>query len=476
VGTDAEKSDKGNSMNLIQSKNFTATTNACKLCMPLGASLFFKGIESGISLLHGSQGCSTYIRRYLISHFREPVDIASSNFSEDTAIFGGGANLKKAMDNIRRQYNPGLIGVASTCLSETIGDDVPQIIKKYIDEHKDEDLPRIVYVSTPSYAGTHAYGFHRAVKATVESFFSNDIKPFAGLISQDRQAMVNLLPGMASPADLRYLKRIMYEFGINTIMLPDYSESLDGGLWRKFEPMQGGGTRLEDIAHMKKAETSLELGRVLSFQDSAGHLLEKEQKVGRHSLGLPIGVKETDRFFAVLEEISGRKTPDFFLKERERLVDSYVDGHKYVSHMRAVVHGEEDLVVGLVSFLREIGIIPVLAASGGQSKFFMEAIKQVAPDAERIGINVREGADFMEIEEEAKNLSPDIIIGSSKGYGMARRLNIPMVRVGFPIHDRMGGSRVLHLGYRGAQQLFDNIVNNLLEHKQDASETGYAYM
>jgi nitrogenase molybdenum-iron protein NifN len=464
-------------MDIIQSKNFTATTNACKLCMPLGASLFFKGIESGISLLHGSQGCSTYIRRYLISHFREPVDIASSNFSEDTAIFGGGANLKKALDNIRRQYKPGLIGVASTCLSETIGDDVPHLIKKYIEEHRDEDLPRIVYVSTPSYAGTHADGFHRAVKSTVENYLNYKQTHFIGIVSQKKKKpTINLFPGMASPADLRYLKRIMSGFGLNTIMLPDYSESLDGGLWRKFETMQAGGTKLEDIAGMERSEVSLELGRVLSFQDSAGHFLERERNAGLHSLGLPIGVKETDRLFEALEDISGRKTPDIFLKERERLVDSYVDGHKYVSQVRAVVYGEEDLVAGLVSFLREIGIVPVLAASGGQSRFFREAIRQVAPDAEKLGINVREGADFIAIEEEAKSLSPDIVIGSSKGYGMARRLNIPMVRVGFPIHDRMGASRVLHLGYRGAQQLFDNIVNSLLEHKQDVSEAGYAYM
>ena len=45
-------------------------------------------------LLHGSQGCTTYIRRYMISHFREPLDIASSNFSEEAAIFGGRENLR----------------------------------------------------------------------------------------------------------------------------------------------------------------------------------------------------------------------------------------------------------------------------------------------------------------------------------------------------------------------------------------------
>ena len=69
-------------------KHFTATQNACKLCTPLGAALAFEGIENSVPLLHGSQGCSTYIRRYMISHFKEPVDIASSNFSEETAVFG----------------------------------------------------------------------------------------------------------------------------------------------------------------------------------------------------------------------------------------------------------------------------------------------------------------------------------------------------------------------------------------------------
>ena len=53
-----------------------ATRNACKLCAPLGASLAFRGVEGAVPFLHGSQGCATYIRRYTISHFREPVDIA----------------------------------------------------------------------------------------------------------------------------------------------------------------------------------------------------------------------------------------------------------------------------------------------------------------------------------------------------------------------------------------------------------------
>jgi nitrogenase molybdenum-iron protein NifN len=102
---------------------YTSTRNSCRLCTPLGACLAFKGIEGAMPFIHGSQGCSTYIRRYLIGHYREPMDIACSNFSEQSAVFGGKDNLQVGLENVTRQYQPALIGVATTCLSETIGDD-----------------------------------------------------------------------------------------------------------------------------------------------------------------------------------------------------------------------------------------------------------------------------------------------------------------------------------------------------------------
>ena len=62
---------------------YVSTTNACKLCKPLGACLAFRGIEGAVPFLHGSQGCATYMRRYIISHFNEPIDIASSALGDD---------------------------------------------------------------------------------------------------------------------------------------------------------------------------------------------------------------------------------------------------------------------------------------------------------------------------------------------------------------------------------------------------------
>ncbi len=52
----------------------------------------------------------------------------------------------------------------------------------------------------------------------------------------------------------------------------------------------------------------------------------------------------------------------------------------------------------------------------------------------------------------------------------------PLIRAGFPIHDRLGGARIVHVGYRGAQQLFDTISNTIIATNQDASPVGYTYM
>jgi nitrogenase molybdenum-iron protein NifN len=258
-------------------------------------------------------------------------------------------------------------------------------------------------------------------------------------------------------------------------MLPDYSKTLDGATWKEYHKIPDGGTSVGDIRNMGNATASIEFGRVLSEKDSAGKVLKTRFDIALHSMGLPIGINESDNFFKALEDISGISMPEKYLEERGRLIDAYVDGHKYVSGKTAIIYGEEDLVVGLASFLSEIGVIPVLCASGGKSGFLKDKISEVVSNSSR-EILVAEGADFIDIQDEAAKLKPDFIIGHSKGYSVARKISVPIVRVGFPIHDRVGGARILHIGYRGAQELFDRIVNTLLEHRQEASDIGYSYM
>jgi nitrogenase molybdenum-iron protein NifN len=193
-------------------------------------------------------------------------------------------------------------------------------------------------------------------------------------------------------------------------------------------------------------------------------------------MSLPIGIRATDRLADRLSALTGRPCPEPHVSERLRLIDAYVDGHKHVSGAKAVVYGELDLVVGLAGFLAEVGIRPVLCASGASSARLGAALESVIEDDDYYPEVVEQDVDFVQIETIAADLRPDIIVGNSKGYGMSRRLRIPLVRTGFPIHDRFGGQRLRHVGYRGATELFDRIVNALVEAKQDQNPVGYMYM
>jgi len=447
-------------------RSSVSTQNACKLCAPLGASIVFRGIENCVPLIHGSQGCSTYIRRYVISHFREPIDIASSNFSESSAIFGGGDNLKTALDNLARQYRPAAIGIATTCLSETIGDDVHLCIDQYRKERKGTDIPLIIHASTPSYRGTHMEGFHEALRATVETLAEKG----------PCESTLNLLPGFVSPEDLRHLKEVFTDLGIRFTVLPDYSETLDGESWADYQKLSSGGTPIESIKRMGKALATIQLGNGLGRSPSAATYLDEGCGVRTHVLGIPIGIRQTDAFFNAITQIFDIPLPEKYARERGRLVDAYIDGHKYLFGKRAVIYGEADFVASMAVFLDEIGMVPALCATGAATSNVRETIVSALDESRAQNVQVIEDADFVSILEACRSIGPDIIIGNSKGYFLSKRLGVPLVRVGFPVHDRVGGQRILHTCYRGTQQLFDRIVNGLIEAVQEKSPVGYSYI
>ncbi|WP_346862064.1 nitrogenase component 1 [uncultured Draconibacterium sp.] len=459
-----------------QKSTYKATQNACKLCSPLGASVAYKGFEGCVPLIHGSQGCATYIRRYLISHYKEPIDIASSNFTQDSTIFGGDENFKAAVLNIINSYKPQIVGIASTCLSETIGDDVSLFLHHFLEEYKDIDTDFVI-ASTPSYQGSHIDGFHEAVSAVVKKFAKQGP-------SQDH---INLFTNFVSTEDIRLIKEITADFGLDSILLPDYSESLDNPVWDTYHRIPEGGTSIADVERSGSAKASIEFGTILNQGNLAGRVknkklsrtggkyLQNEMDVPSIEMPMPIGITQTDTFFETLKELSGNEIPEKYTKQRGRLIDSYVDAHKYTFGKRAVVYGEEDFVVAMAAFLDEIGIELALVASGGESGMLEEEVKKYCPE-NKDKVVVKEGFDFESIKEWSLENKPDILIGHSKGYYIARELGIPIIRVGFPVHDRIGGQRIKHLGYSGTQELFDKVVNALIEYKQTISPVGYKYM
>ena len=115
---------------------------------------------------------------------------------------------------------------------------------------------------------------------------------------------------MVSPADLRYLKAVLRAISAcEAILLPDYSDTLDGPSWESYERIPAGGTPVASLAMMGRAAATVELGATLDPQKGAGEWLEERFGVPRARLALPIGIRQTDLFFEALSGIAGTALP-----------------------------------------------------------------------------------------------------------------------------------------------------------------------
>jgi nitrogenase molybdenum-iron protein NifN len=90
--------------------------------------------------------------------------------------------------------------------------------------------------------------------------------------------------------------------------------------------------------------------------------------------------------------------------ERGRLVDAYVDIHKFLFGKKVVLYGEETLVVGLASFLAEIGCMTLFCATGEQSGCLDNTLRERLSDY-RGDLQVVEGADFADIAQAVREKS-----------------------------------------------------------------------
>lgn len=111
----------------------------------------------------------------MATHYNEPIDIASSSLTEDGTIYGGAKNLKKGLKNIIKLYKPGIIGVLTTCLAETIGEDICGIISEFQEEDLESEGVKIIPISTPAYSGTQSEGYYKTLRELVEYLSSNKI-------------------------------------------------------------------------------------------------------------------------------------------------------------------------------------------------------------------------------------------------------------------------------------------------------------
>ncbi len=430
--------------------------NPCKMCMPMGTVSAFSGISGCMSILHGSQGCATYIRRHMATHYNEPIDIASSSLTEEGTVFGGEKNLLIGLDNLIKLYNPQVIGISTTCLAETIGEDVPRILEKYKESHP-ESTVKLINVASAGYEASQYEGFFKALHALVAQLTE---------VSEEKGDFINVITPQISPADTRWLKETLEEMGIHYVLLPDVSDNLDGVSVAEYQKLKTGGTTWQEIAKMSQAKCTIELSDYVKDHQSAGKYLETVHGVPLKRLPLPCGIEHMDLFYDTLVELGG-VLPEKLIKARGRYLDACVDAHKHLARARVAIYGEPDYVSSMVKLCCETGAVPVAVSTGTVCENFVESLRPMIEEATDLQFihkySLKDDCDFDEIQADCGTYAVNILLGSSDGRRIAEKLALPLVRNAFPIHDHVGGQRIRSLGFDGSLYVLEQIANAMID-------------
>lgn len=424
--------------------------NPAKTCQPIGAMYAALGVHGCLPHSHGSQGCCAFHRMQLTRHYKEPVMASTSSFTEGACVFGGGANLKTAVKNIFELYAPEIIAVHTTCLSETIGDDLKTMISQV-----QPDVPagkHVIHTNTPSYVGSHVTGFSNMVKSFVSYLSVNN---------GQKNGKINLLPGFVDPGDMRELKRILSVMKINNILFPDTSGVLDSPMTGTFEMYPLGGTTVDEIIDAGNSKLTLALGTYSA--EAAAIELEKKCKVPMKTLSTPIGIEATDRLITELAAITHKAVPYSIEEERGQLVDLMLDSQAYFNGKKVAIYGDPDIVAGLTEFVISLGMIPKFVVSGTPGDTFKREIDAILTKNGVEGTVVKAAADLFELHQWIKNEPVDLLMGNTHGKYISRAEDIPLIRVGFPILDRYAHQLFPIIGYKGAIRLIEMMSNAILD-------------
>ena len=349
-----------------------------------------------------------------------------------------------------------MIPVYTTCMPEVIGDDLTSYIRNAKKKGLiPEDLPT-PYANTPSFNGTHVHGYDSMLKSILENL-TKDQK-----VEGKCTGKLNIIPGFdGNVGNLREYKRICELMEIPYTMFADVSDVFDSGCDGEYK-MYPGGTKLEDAAESINGKATIAMQKYST--NTTMKWINAEYSGTKDILPMPFGIKKTDELLMKLSELFGKEIPAELKAERARAVDAMTDAHQYLHGKKIAVFGDPDYVIGIVSFLLEMGARPWHVLVSRATKKFkkeMDALLESSMYGE--GCTCHINKDLWHMRSLLMTDPVDGMIGDTHGKWAARDAKIPLFRIGFPIIDRVNLHRSPVIGYGGAINILSMIANKFLD-------------
>lgn len=437
------------SKTVIEKRNKALSVNPLKSSSTIGAALAFLGFYRSIPMLHGSQGCTAFGKVFFVRHFREPIPLQTTAMDQISSVMGSEDNVVEGLKTICEKSAPAMIGLPTTGLAETQGSDINMAVGEFRKKYPQFDHIPVIPVSTPDYTGCTESGFALAVESLIKIMVPPADE--AGTKPGSRKKQVNVLVGsLLTPGDLEALKDMIELFGLRPVLVPDLSDSLDGHLTETdFSPLTIGGTAVTELPELGNSLATLVVG---ASMNKAADLLLERSGVPDYRFDHLMGLDAVDAFVSVLSDISAEPVPDKLERGRAQLQDAMLDTHFMTGLTRVAIAADADLLKAFSDLVAGMGATTVAAVAPANAP----VLKTVPADKVKLG-------DLEELEKLAVANGAELLISNSHAVETSKRLNIPLLRAGFPQYDMVGGYQRVWIGYQGTRQALFDMANMLLE-------------
>jgi nitrogenase molybdenum-iron protein NifN len=361
----------------------------------------------------------------------------NTSVSDITAVLDGGDySILMSIENItkKNKFKPELIGLHTTGLTETKGDDV-----RGVGMHI--EIP-YCYVNTPDYEGGMESGWALTVKALIEQH----TKPQTHV----RYNKILLLPHVSmQPLEVEKIKEMCENFGFETYALPDLSTSMDGFFGEQQGKLAQGGIGIDEIETLGNCATVISIGN--SMKIAAESLVEKNEQTRHFHFDHLMGQEMNDNFVAALMEIRQIEPTPSVKRWRGRLQDAMLDTHFLIGSSRFVVTGEPDMCIGIVELLQSVGgtIDAVVSTVYSPVLEKIEAKKVYVGDLEDAKTAFKD-ADLVISNFHAERL-----------LHMDKESHAGLILRGFPNYEEMGNQLKSDQLYEGSTYFLFEVANKL---------------
>ena len=441
-------------MTELKKRKKALSVSPLKTSQTMGAAYAFLGLGRSIPVMHGSQGCTAFAKVFFVRHFREPIPLQTTAMDQVSSVMGADENVVEALKVISEKNHPSVIGVVTTGLAETQGADLQRAYSEFRKQCPQFDDIEVVMVNSPDFSGCFETGYAKATQAIIEKMVPKKESPQQNTVGLKAKQVNVLCHANLTPGDLEFIRESIESFGLRPLMIPDLSESLDGHLADDiFNPLSAGGVSSSDIKTAGESKATFVIGDSLKH---VGELLEKRTSVPSFHFNHLMTLSAVDRWLFELEQISLQPVPHRWKQQRRQLQDVMLDTHFMMGNKQVAMAADSDLIVGFHEALSDVGTKITVAVT---------PVKQ--PSLNRVSIPNIQIGDLEDLEQMAAAEEIDLVLGNSHVVESSKRLGVPILRVGFPQYDLIGGFQRCWIGYRGIQNLYFEMANIFMHIHQD---------